>query len=237
MIYPYPVFYNIRTKKPTLVTIAGPAFTNNRNSHMKKVVVNFSDAELIETLRNKHANDEVIRFLYRSYYGLLSNYIRQNQGSEQDAEDIFQEVVVAFIEIVKKDKFRGEAGVKTFLFSLNRFTWLNELKRRSRASAREEKYDSESDADENDVSHLLVEREAKGMVMAMMDKLGDICKKILVAYYYNDLPMKEILPLVNYENEQVLRNKKYKCIKTLEQMLAADPALAQRFKSALAYGQ
>jgi RNA polymerase sigma factor (sigma-70 family) len=204
---------------------------------MKKAVVNFSDAELIETLKNERADSLVIRFLYRGYYGLLSNYIRQNQGSEQDAEDIFQEVIVAFIEIVKQGKFKGESSVKTFLFSLNRFTWLNELKRRSRAAMREEKYDSESDTADIDVSHLIVEREAKGMVMTMMDKLGDICKKILVAYYYNDLPMKDILPLVNYENEQVLRNKKYKCLKSLEQMLAADPALAQRFKSALVYGQ
>jgi len=39
--------------------------------------------------------------------------------------------------------------------------------------------------------------------------------------------------LIDYQNEQVLRNKKYKCLKSLEQMLTADPELAQRFKNAL----
>lgn len=34
---------------------------------------------------------------------------------------MFQEVVVAFIDLVKKDKFRGESTVKTFLVSLNRY--------------------------------------------------------------------------------------------------------------------
>jgi hypothetical protein len=42
---------------------------------------------------------------------------------------------------------------------------------------------------------------------------------------------------MNYENDQVLRNKKHKCLKQLEQMLIADPALAKTLKAALQYGQ
>lgn len=204
---------------------------------MIKALAGFSDQELIDALKKERVGDQVIKFLYRSYFQGLSNYIKQNQGSGQDAEDIFQEVIVSFIEIVRNDKFRGDSSVKTFLYTLTRYTWLNELKKRGRALAREEKFGSDSDNDERDVSHLLIEREAKTLIMDMMGKLGDACRKILVAYYYENLPMKDILPLVNYENEQVLRNKKYKCLKSLEQLLTADPKLAQQFKSALAYGQ
>jgi RNA polymerase sigma factor (sigma-70 family) len=204
---------------------------------MKKAFVNFSDKELIEMLKNEHVNNLVIRFLYRSYYDVLSSYVKQNQGSEQDAEDIFQEVIVTFIEIVKNEKFRGESSVKTFLYTLNKYTWLNEIKKRSRAAIREDRYGNDKETEDKDVSHFLVERDAKNMVMAMMGKLGEICRTILVAYYYDNCSLKEILPLVNYENEQVVRNKKYKCLKSLEQMLTADPALAQRFKSALLYEQ
>ncbi|AMR30513.1 hypothetical protein A0256_03290 [Mucilaginibacter sp. PAMC 26640] len=204
---------------------------------MKKAVLNFSDKELIETLKNQHISNQTISFMYRSYFAVLSNHIRQNQGSEQDAEDIFQEVIVTFIEIVRKEKFRGESSIKTFLFTLNKYAWLNELKKRTRASLREEKYESERDEDERDVSSFLIERDAKNLVNSLIEKLGDICKRILTAYYYEGLPMKEILPLVDYDNEQVLRNKKYKCLKNLEQMLSANPGLAKRFKSALAYGQ
>jgi hypothetical protein len=49
--------------------------------------------------------------------------------------------------------------------------------------------------------------------------------------------MKEILATMNYENDQVLRNKKHKCLKQLEQMLTIDPALAKTLKDALQYGQ
>ena len=200
-------------------------------------VLALSDKELIETLKKEHISDLAIKYLYKNYYYGLSNYIKLNQGSEQDAEDIFQEVIVSFIEIVKGDKFRGESSIKTFLYSLSRYAWLNELKKRNKVLQREEKYEGGKEQEAKDVSHFLVEREAKGQVMAMIEKLGDVCKRILVAYYYNDLSMKEILPLVEFQNEQVLRNKKYKCLKNLEQMLTENPDLAQRFKNALAYGQ
>ncbi|MCR8557793.1 sigma-70 family RNA polymerase sigma factor [Mucilaginibacter sp. BJC16-A38] len=204
---------------------------------MKQTVLNFSDQELIETLKRDTISSSAIQFLYRSHYPALSNYVRLNRGSEQDAEDIFQEVIVNFIEIVRKEKFRGEAGIGTFLYSLNRFTWLNELKRRNRALLREEVYDKKSGVDEKDVSQFLVERESKMLVLSLLEKLGDVCKQILTSFYYENKAMKEILQLVNFENEQVLRNKKYKCLKSLEQMLAANPGLAQRFKNALEYGQ
>jgi len=199
-------------------------------------VIEYSDEELIKALTKEHVSDLAIKHFYKNYYAGLSNYIRTNQGSEQDAEDIFQEVIVSFIDVVRKDKFKGDSSIKTFLYSLCRFTWLNELKRRNKVLQREEKYEGARDQEEADVSHFVAGREAKSMVMAMMDKLGDVCEKILVAFYYDDLPMKDILVQVDYQNEQVLRNKKYKCLKSLELMLDANPELARQFKNALTYG-
>jgi len=159
--------------------------------------------------------------------------VKNNNGSQQDAEDIFQEVVVNFIELVQKDKFRGESSVKTFLFSMTKNTWLNELKKRGRSDARELKYEKMKDKEEMDVSHLIAEREAKKQVMDIVSQLGDTCKKILVMFYYENLSMNEILANLEYENEQVVRNKKYKCLKQLEQMITSDPSLTQTLKNIL----
>jgi hypothetical protein len=45
--------------------------------------------------------------------------------------------------------------------------------------------------------------------------------------------MKETLEGLEYENEQVVRNKKYKCLKQLEQMITKNPALQQTLKNLL----
>jgi RNA polymerase sigma factor (sigma-70 family) len=198
-----------------------------------EVIRNFSDTELVANIRSGQRMDESIKALYRGHFDSLCWYIMNNSGNRQDAEDIFQEVVVNFIDLVQRDKFRGESTVKTFLFSLNRFTWLNELKRRGRTLTREEKYGKGQAQVEMDSSYLITDREAKAQVAALVAQLGETCRKILLLFYYENLSMKEILETLHYENEQVVRNKKYKCLKQLEQMIAEKPFLKETLKNLL----
>lgn len=196
-----------------------------------EVIKTISDAELLANLRSGTKTDEAIKALYRDHFQRLSWFVMNNGGTWQDAEDVFQEVVLNFIDLVQKDKFRGESTVKTFLFSMNRFTWLNELKRRNRSLQRELKYEKTQDREEVDVSGYMIEKEEKTVVMNLIESLGDVCRKILLLFYYENLSMKEILRHLHYENEQVVRNKKYKCLKQLEQRIAQNLSLKQTLKN------
>lgn len=196
---------------------------------------NYTDSEVLAWLRSDRQPDPIVRFLYRQYFGSLCNYIEQNTGLREDAEDIFQEVLVSFIELVKLNKFRGDSSIKTFLFAMNRNLWLNELKRRNRALAREKIFEKDRTQLESGTDELIAGREARNQVLLVVGQLGDTCRKILLGFYYRELAMKDILKETGYENEQVVRNKKYKCLKQLEQMIASDPSLAQSLKNALNY--
>ena len=192
-----------------------------------------TDAELLAKLRSGSRMDDAIKSLYRSYFDSLGWYVMNNNGSRQDAEDVFQDVVVSFIDLVQKDKFRGESSIKTFLFALNRHAWLNELKKRGRTLKREEKYQRGQELTGPDTAGIITEREERIQVMHLVDKLGETCKKILVLFYYDNLSIKQILDSLHYENEQVVRNKKSKCLKQLEQMIGEKPGLKQTLKNLL----
>ena len=192
-----------------------------------------TDAELLAKLRSGSRMDDAIKSLYRSYFDSLGWYVMNNNGSRQDAEDVFQDVVVSFIDLVQKDKFRGESSIKTFLFVLNRHAWLNELKKRGRTLKREEKYQRGQELTGPDTAGIITEREERIQVMHLVDKLGEPCKKILVLFYYDNLSIKQILDSLHYENEQVVRNKKSKCLKQLEQMIGEKPGLKQTLKNLL----
>jgi len=182
-------------------------------------------------LRSEANPDDAIRYLYRTQFRLTSAYIKQNNGTEEDAEDIFQELILVFIDILKKDKFRGESSVSTFLYALTRNIWLNELNRRGRSKIRDEIFEKGKDKTDLDVSHLIADRETKMQLMKVVEKLGETCKKILLAFYFENLAIREILQNLNYENEQVVRNKKYKCLKQLQEMMMAEPNLVKNLKS------
>jgi RNA polymerase sigma factor (sigma-70 family) len=199
------------------------------------VAPEYSDDELLRWIGSGKALDAPVKYLYEKYFYVLSSHIEQNQGSREDAEDIFQEVVLTFIELVQKNKFRGESSVKTFLFAINRNIWLNELKKRGRQMKRNEKFTVEQPDTEPGIEKFISNREARNQVFMIIESLGEVCKKILLAFYYENLQISEILKRLDYQNEQVVRNKKAKCMKSLEEKFNADPALAQKFKSALQY--
>jgi RNA polymerase sigma factor (sigma-70 family) len=196
-------------------------------------VQSLTDAEVIDNLLRNRDVDSSLKFLYRSHYEFLGRYVVNNNGSWDDAQDIFQEVMIAFVNLVKAGKFRGEASIKTFLYSLNKNIWLNELKKRSRAQVREMKYEKASDKMEPGMNSVLETRETNEGLTKLMNELGETCKKILLLYYYENQSMKEILTSLNYENEQVVRNKKYKCLKRLEELVTENKSLCHQLKNLL----
>ena len=71
-------------------------------------------------------------------------------------------------------------------------------------------------------------------IQQLFEKLGEKCKQLLMLVYYEGLSMNEIVDqMPDYQNEQVLRNKKYKCMKQLEQMMQENESLRTQFKNAL----
>lgn len=194
----------------------------------------FSDEGLVVALKDPQAINEAIKHIYREYYNLLENYVINNKGSADDAADVIQEAIVAFIEMVQEDKFRGEASVKSFLYAITRNVWLAELKRRSSRDNRNRIFETGKDKEDVAVTKHLTQRENYTLIQALFEKLGGKCKQLLLLVYYEDLSMNDIMQrMPDYQNEQVLRNKKYKCMKQLEQMVQDDDYLRIEFKNAL----
>jgi hypothetical protein len=47
-------------------------------------------------------------------------------------------------------------------------------------------------------------------------------------FYYENLSMKEMVDHLPYENEQVVRNKKYKCLHQLTEMIKDHPIIGRQ---------
>ena len=192
-----------------------------------------SDSEVLDLLLDRKTEKDGILFLYQTHFEPLSWFVMNNNGNAEDAQDIFQEVMVSFIHLVQQGKFRGESTIKTFLYSMNRNIWFNELKRRGRSDEREKKFEMLKEEDQRSIDNVLEQRETNQQLIKIMEELGENCKKILILYYYENYSMKEILTELKYENEQVVRNKKYKCLKKLEEMIRSEKGLYHQLKNLL----
>ncbi len=194
---------------------------------------NLTDQELLEKIKSKSDLNLALGQLYAAHYGMLERYIIQNSGSADDAADLIQEVMLVFVRLVSEEKYRGEASIKSVLYSICRNLWITELRKKKSTEARHERYEGEKDQLESDISSQISKNENLKFVMDLFEKLGQKCKQILTLFYFEELPMKEITEKLEFSSEQVLRNKKYKCLQSLTDQVKSSPALSQSLQKAL----
>ncbi|WP_291787537.1 sigma-70 family RNA polymerase sigma factor [Cecembia sp.] len=195
----------------------------------------YSTEEIISAIRSKENINMALNYLYKSHYKYLEKYVLQNSGNEDDAADIIQEGFLVFIKMAEENKYRQEASIKSYLYSIVKNLWISELRKRKSMSIRNEIFTNNKEETEVDISVALIKHESYQLVMDTFSELGEKCKQILYWFYYENLSMKEMMELDNFSNEQVLRNKKHKCLKRLIEKIHSDPSKYETIKNALRY--
>lgn len=192
-----------------------------------------SSLEIISNIKTNQNLNQSVKYLYKQYYGLLEKYVLKNSGSKEDAEDVIQETMVAFIDMVQREKYRGESEIGTFLYAIARNIWLGKIRKNNADNNRNELWANEIKGFESDITFQIEKQESLKVIENLFSSIGETCKKILTMFYYQEASMKEILLEVNFENEQVLRNKKSKCMKALTDKIEINPKLSEYLKKAL----
>lgn len=173
--------------------------------------------------------EQAVRKLYNDNFENTVAMVCANGGNREDGADIFQEAVLILIEKIREGKFRGESSIKTFLMAIARNRWLFEMRTRERRKTREALY-MDGEAITTSPTDAGFTKQATMDLMAVLNEIGDTCKSILSGVYYEKKTMKELLARFNYENEQVLRNRKSRCMKKLKELIQNNPTLLNNLK-------
>lgn len=193
----------------------------------------FTDTELVTAIRSRNEVNHALLYLYKRYFRMLERYVLANRGNQLDAEDLVQEVMVSFVDLIQRGNYRAEASVKSLLYTLARNHWVTMLRKRGSDEKREETFEAERDLIVADVSQYVLDVEAQNTLSDLFEGLGDGCRKILQLFYYQNLSMKEIMEQTSYGSEAVLRNKKHKCLKDLTGYVHSSPGLFETVRDAL----
>ncbi|KYP13197.1 sigma-70 family RNA polymerase sigma factor [Flavihumibacter sp. CACIAM 22H1] len=187
------------------------------------------DAELVLALQQADINRPV-KELYNTYFDLLTTFIRTKGASTEAAADIFQETVLVFIDAIRQNRFNGSSTVKSYLFGIAKNLWLEEIRSTERRTKRQQIFHQSAPTTELADARLF-HKEMRTNWLQAFDAIGAVCKAILLGFYYEKLPMRELLEKVSFASEQALRNKKSKCMKSLKDYLKNNPSLLNHLKS------
>lgn len=165
--------------------------------------------EIIELIRKKQHSKAFYR-LYK-YQPVVKKLVMSKGGSRQDAEDVFQEALIILCRKAEDTQFVLTSSVDTYLYSVSRFLWKNELKKRNKIT----ETDLETGFDEKDESEIaqLTENESRfKLAEESLKKIGEKCFELLQLFYVKMKSMKEIASRLDFSSEKIAKNQKYKCL-------------------------
>ena len=83
------------------------------------------ESVLLKGLANN--DKEAVETIYKDNYNLVQQLVINNNGTEDDARDIFQEALIILYQKAKSDSFELNCQIKTYVYSVSRRLWLKRL--------------------------------------------------------------------------------------------------------------
>jgi RNA polymerase sigma factor (sigma-70 family) len=182
------------------------------------VKVELNEQALLKGLARDDA--KAIETIYKQNFTMVQTFIINNNGSYDDARDIFQEAMIALYEKAKSDSFVLTSKISTYVYSICRRLWLKRLQQLGRYSNQIDSLE-ETIAVEDDLEF----HEKKNAEFVIMDRalnsLGEPCKSLLEGFYVKKIDMQALAKEFGYTNADNAKNQKYKCLMRLKKLFFA----------------
>lgn len=160
----------------------------------------------------------VLKHLYNSNYPWVEKFIRNNSGSAEDAQDVFQESLMAAWVNLKTGRFAGTAeNFNAYLRQVCKYKWLTQLRSAAHKYTLYAEditaFEQETDNPDEIEQQLLKARQLKSSI----SRLGDKCRDVLNLFYYERRSLTEIAALQG-NTEESIKTIKYRCMMQLRKI-------------------
>lgn len=156
--------------------------------------------------------------LYSSYYPTIQRFILKNNGTIEDAQDIFQDMILVLIKKLDKDNFELTASLKTYIYAICKNLWYKRL------NSAHFKYTIELDEELSETLYdefskaIEEEKSMRDTLHLMMSKITHHCNRLINAMFFQHKQVEEIQKEFGYSTAHNAQNQKYKCIQQLKKV-------------------
>lgn len=163
-------------------------------------------------------DEAAFEHLYKLMYKRLSTYVWRANGTSQQARELTQEAIIAFLFQLKNGQYqwREEAELTTYVMAIARNIWRYQQRKDKQLLPipdNDELPDISSPEDE------LTFEGRRVAVEHALAQLGEKCRQAIQLYYWQRLSMNEIARLLNWASESVARKEKSRCLRLLRSKL------------------
>lgn len=182
------------------------------------------DELLIAALKN--GDMQALGELYSKYRNEFLSMLRSKYRVSSDGlTDVYQVAVLRLYDNVVKGKMTMmHDSIKPYLFSIG----INVYKEMVRGDLRRPghgyplEWAEQKDESGDEYEAAVLKEKLLEASMNAIEALGEPCRGILTRFYYFKASMQQLMEEFAYKNEASVKNKKYKCLQTLREMLVSE---------------
>ncbi|MDH7446966.1 RNA polymerase sigma factor [Aquimarina sp. 2201CG14-23] len=175
------------------------------------------DLEYLEGLRN--GNTKTIHAIYNVVFPKVRDFILNNRGKHQDAEEVFHNALFQLTIRLKISNIEIKSSFEAYLFTVCKNLWRKELNVRKKWVRKEEFLTLK--AEEYDHSEAIIAQERWELFEKKIELLSPNCRELLKAYF-KKIPYAEIIKRFNYSSDNVAFQRIFKCKKQLADLIKKD---------------
>lgn len=172
-------------------------------------------------LKGLAENDsKAIETIYKANFNMVQSYILNNNGSYDEARDIFQEAMIALYEKAQSESFVLTCKINTYVYSVCRRLWLKRLQQLGRFTNQMDGFEETVQVEEDLEVH--EKRNADFAIMERaLNSLGEPCRSLIESFYIKKKDMQELAKEFGYTNADNAKTQKYKCLMRLKKLFFA----------------
>jgi RNA polymerase sigma factor (sigma-70 family) len=187
-----------------------------------------SNTELIKGI--KIHDSAILTYVYDTYYPIIEGYIIHNQGSREQARDIFQEAMIIVYNNIRADALELTCKFGTYLYAICKNIWTQERKKYLKRAEILRQQPLQVN-DPGPAEDPLLQSHLTDLFNKHFEQLSKDCQKIL-SMYFNNFSVEDIRAEMNYKDLHHTADRKYRCKKSLINRIVNDP-LFKRLKNEL----
>jgi RNA polymerase sigma factor (sigma-70 family) len=165
-------------------------------------------------------NEVIIITFYKKNLPYIRQYILQNSGNEEDAEDVFQDALIFVYQKLKTDSLELHSSLRTYFYGICKNIWRNRLRKNKKMSTIDQ-FPEDIGISNSTVIEDIEYKEREYVYRRHFLKLSGACREVL-SLLFEGKSMKEIARITGY-SEGYTRKKKFKCKRCLIKMIEKDP--------------
>lgn len=175
-----------------------------------------SKEALVEGLKAEES--AAFEAVYHESYRAVAHYIKANGGYEVDAKDIFNEGLIALVQLVRKPDFALTASITSLMYAICRRIWLKSFRKKGKEITVEEFHRDIEPVQLPDFEEENEQDENYQEVIKALSQIGEQCKEIILLAHYQGVPRDEIAEQMGY-TKAFARIKLFRCMNKLRKIL------------------